>query len=175
MRAGAVPARKAARMLSALAQVRPFVHAEDYEADQHILIPLAVSGTDRELTLATRHLVSVAAPARDTEALAAAQRHCRTLLGRPGAGGVTEFTWRLDPEGAAFVHAAVDALGGPTPSADEPDTRPPPGNAAATPCSPSCNGAWPRPTGCPAAPGPRWSSPSTTTGSPGPCAAWAAP
>lgn len=132
VRSGAMPARKAARMLSALAQIRPFVDAADYEADQHILIPLAVNGTDRELTMATRHLVAWAAPERDTEALAAAQRQSRTLLERPGAGGVTEFTWRLNPEGAAFVRAAVDALGEPPPSADEPDTRSP-GNAAATP------------------------------------------
>src|SRR5690242_19735803 len=75
--------------------------------------------------LAPRHLVSVAAPARDTEALAAAQRQCRTLLERPGAGGVTEFTWRLDPEGAAFVHATLSALAGPSPDSGSPDTRSP--------------------------------------------------
>lgn len=125
VRAGTLPARKAARVLAALAHVRPFVDAEDYQADQHILIPLAVTGTDRELTLATRHLVACAAPDRDTEALAAAQRQSRALLERQGPGGLTEFTWRLDPEGAAFVHAAVSALGGPSPSADEPDLRSP--------------------------------------------------
>ena len=122
---GAVPARKAARVISALDRIRPFVTAEDYEADQHILIPLALTGTDKELTLATRHLVALAAPERDTDRLAAAQRQSRTLLERPGAGGVTEFTWRLDPEGAAFVHAALSALGGPSPDADSPDLRSP--------------------------------------------------
>jgi len=125
VRSGTLPARKAARVLSALAQVRPFVDHEDYEADQHILIPLAVTGTDRELTLATRHLVACAAPERDTETLAAAQRQSRALHERPGAGGVSEFTWRLDPEGAAFVHAAISALGGPAPEGDAPDTRSP--------------------------------------------------
>jgi hypothetical protein len=122
---GAVPARKAARVLSALDRIRPFVSAEDYEADQHILIPLALAGSDRELTLATRHLVALAAPARDVERLAASQRQSRTLLERPGTGGVTEFTWRLDPEGAAFVHAAISALGGPSTGADGPDLRSP--------------------------------------------------
>src|SRR6478672_1576044 len=125
VRSGTLPARKAARVLSALAQVRPFVDHEDYEADQHILIPLAVCGTDKELTLATRHLVACAVPERDTEALAAAQRQSRTLLERHGPGGVSEFTWRLDPEGAAYVHAAIDALAGPSPSVEEPDTRSP--------------------------------------------------
>ncbi|TQL56436.1 HNH endonuclease [Oryzihumus leptocrescens] len=125
VRSGLLPARKAARVLSALAQVRPFVDAEDYQADQHILIPLAATGTDRELTLATRHLIACAAPDRDTAALAAAQRQSRALLERPGAGGVTEFTWRLDPEGAAFVHAAISALGAPAPDGDAPDTRSP--------------------------------------------------
>ncbi|MGZ4742341.1 MAG: DUF222 domain-containing protein [Oryzihumus sp.] len=125
VRAGTLPARKAAQVLSALAQVRPFVDAQDYEADQHILIPLAVSGTDRELTLATRHLVACAAPERDTAALAAAQHQSRAQHERPGAGGVSEFTWRLDPEGAAFVHAAISALGGPAPEGEAPDTRSP--------------------------------------------------
>ena len=120
---GAVPVRKAARVLSALAQIRPFVDAEDYEADQHILIPLAVTGTDRELTLATRHLVAVAAPEHDTERLATAQRQARTLFERQAPGGVTELIWRLDPEGAAFVHAAISALGRPVPDADGPDPR----------------------------------------------------
>ena len=125
VQSGAVPGRKAARVLSALDQIRPFVDPEDYEADQHILIPLAMKGTDRELTIATRHLVAVAAPERDTERLARAQRQARSLRERQGAGGVTEFTWRLDAEGAAFVHAAISALSRPIPDADGPDPRSP--------------------------------------------------
>jgi hypothetical protein len=122
---GALPVRKAARVLSALAQIKPFVSAQDYVADQHILIPLAVTGTDRDLTMATRHLVAVAAPERDTERLATGQRQARSLTERPSAGGMTEFLWRLDPEGTAIVRAALSPLARPVPDADGPDPRSP--------------------------------------------------
>jgi hypothetical protein len=109
--AGVVSVRRAAAVLRAMDQVRPFVDADQYLADQDIVLPVAVGGTEKDLRAVVRHLVECARPQRDSDAFEDAQRRARGLSVRPGPGELTDFTWRLDPEGAAFVHAAIDPAG----------------------------------------------------------------
>jgi hypothetical protein len=47
------------------------------------------------------------------------------LSERAVAGGLAEFVWRLDSEGAAFVRAAIGPLAKPAPDGDGPDPRSP--------------------------------------------------
>lgn len=126
VRSGVLPLRKAARLVRALDQVAPFIEVEDYTAAQRILLPLAAAGTDRDWRLALEHLVAVAAPERDGEMQAMAQARARDFSERASTGGITEFVWRLDPEGAAVVHAVTMSLAAkPCPDDAGPDPRSP--------------------------------------------------
>ncbi len=122
---GVLPLRKAFRLLHALAQIEKFVTFEQYLADQQILLPLAIGGTDAELRKATNHLIECARPEADSDAYAAKQHQARSLTERAVGGDMTEFRWRLDPEGAAFVRAAIGPLAKPQPDEDGADQRSP--------------------------------------------------
>jgi hypothetical protein len=123
--AGEVPVRRADRVLRALEQIEPFLTFEQYVADQEIILPVAMTGTDRELRQVLRHLVECARPEQDSDDFEKAQRRGRGMYERAVAGDLTEFVLRLDPEGAAFVRAAVDPLAKPAPDGDGPDPRSP--------------------------------------------------
>jgi hypothetical protein len=123
--AGKVPVRKADRVLRALEQIEPFLAFEEYVADQAVILPVAMTGTDRELRQVLRHLVECARPGQDSDDFERAQRRGRGMYERAVAGDLTEFVVRLDPEGAAFVRAAVDPLAKPAPDGDGPDLRSP--------------------------------------------------
>jgi len=124
--AGRVPVRRAARLVRALERVAPFVTEQEYRGYQQIGLPLAACGTDKDLALGCAHLVAVVSPEWDGEDLAGAQRAARDLLRAAVDGGMVEFTWRLDPEGAAVVHAVThSAAPAPCPDHAGPDPRSP--------------------------------------------------
>jgi hypothetical protein len=121
--AGEVSVAKADRVLRALAQIEPFLTFEQYLADQEIILPVAMTGTDRQLRQVLRYLVECARPEDDSDEFEKKQRRGRGLSERAVAGGLEEFVWRLDPEGAAFVRAAIGPLSKPAPDQDGPDPR----------------------------------------------------
>lgn len=122
---GLLPLRKAFRLLHALSRIERFVSVADYLADQQILLPLAVGGTDAELRKGTNHLIDCARPEVDSDVYAARQRQARSLTERAAGGDMTDFRWLLDPEGAAFVRAAIGPLSKPAPDEDWADLRSP--------------------------------------------------
>ena len=125
VRAGEVSVRRADRVLAAMGQIEPFLTFEQHIADEQIVLPIAMTGTDRQLRLALAHLVACARPQDDSDEFEVKQRRGRGLFERAVAGGLAEFVWRLDPEGAAFVRAAIGPLAKPAPDEDGPDPRSP--------------------------------------------------
>jgi hypothetical protein len=95
--AGTVSVRRAAAVLRAMEQVRPFVDAGQYLADQDIVLPVAVGGSEKDLRAVVRHLVECARPQRDSDAFEAAQRRARGLSVRPGPGGADRLHLAVGP------------------------------------------------------------------------------
>jgi hypothetical protein len=116
---------QAARILRVLEQLEPYLDAETYARVQDEVIGTCTDGSsDRVLARVLRDLVDTYRPV-DSEKLEKAQHRNRGLYERASTGGTTEFVWRLDPEGAAFVQAAIGPLAKPVPDADGPDPRSP--------------------------------------------------
>jgi len=123
---GRVPVRRAARLVRALDQVAPFATEQEYRAYQAIVLPLAAAGSDKDLAQGCAHLVAVVRPQQEGQDLDRAQRAARDFSERPSTAGMVEFTWRLDPEGAAVVHAVThSAAAAPCPDHTGPDPRSP--------------------------------------------------
>ncbi len=125
VRAGDVSVRAADRVIKAMERIEPFLTFDQHVEDEQIVLPIAASGTDRQLRLALAHLVECASPDQDNEDLEAKQHRGRGLSERTVAGGLAEFIWRLDPEAAAYVRAAIGPLAKPVPDDDGPDPRSP--------------------------------------------------
>ncbi len=126
VRSGQVGVRAAERVIQAMDQMSPFLTFEQHVADEETVLPVAATGgTDRQLRQILRHLVECARPEADSDAFEDAQRRGRGLFERAVAGDLTEFVWRLAPEGASFVRAAIGALAKPAPDDDGPDPRSP--------------------------------------------------
>jgi hypothetical protein len=123
--AGRVRVDQAARVLRVLEQIQPYLDPDSYTACQDDLITTCTGGaSDRVLRRVLRDLVDEHKPV-DSDELEKAQKRNRGLYERTSTGGTTEFVWRLDPEGAAFVRAAIGPLAKPVPDEDGPDPRSP--------------------------------------------------
>lgn len=73
---------------------------------------------DRELRQAVRRTAPLLRSADEEASREARLRAGRALLSTKTRAGMTEYRWILDPEGAAFVDAAVSALSAPQPAPD---------------------------------------------------------
>jgi len=127
LREGALPLRRAARLVRCLARVRPVTEPETYEAHLTTLLGVASDPgyTDGELARVTDHLLSVALTEAEHEAAAAAQRDLRGVHESSLAdGSLTRFVVTADAEGAATLRAVLmSPLAAPTPDEDGPDPR----------------------------------------------------
>lgn len=85
----------------------------------------ALGLTPRELASAMTYAGLLFKRERLADEEADALRRGRPLIRRQGPAGLTEYRLRLEPEGSAFLDAALAELSGPVPEPDgEPDPRP---------------------------------------------------
>ncbi len=124
---GGVSVRRGARVLRALARLRPVVDAEGYDMAVGILLPVAADPryADKELAQVTDHLIGLALPDKDHEAKAKACREQRGVNESSLAdGSLVRFVVTTDAEGAATIRAVLASpLAAPAPDADGPDPR----------------------------------------------------
>lgn len=125
--AGTLLARRAARLLRALKQVRAVTDATTYAQDVAVLVPLAQRAdvSDAELARVADHLLAVALPEQEMQARERSQRELRGVNESSLAdGSLTRFIITADPEGAATLRAVLTSpLAAPAPDSEGPDPR----------------------------------------------------
>lgn len=126
---GVLPARRAARLLRCLRQIRPVTDPDTYEQCISILLPVATDTgyTDAELKKVTDHLLGLALSDAAHESRAKTARELRGVHESSLAdGSLTRFVVTADAEGAALVRAILNSpLAAPAPDEDGPDLRTP--------------------------------------------------
>lgn len=127
LEAGVLPLRRAARLVRALDKVRSVSSSEAYVDAVRVLVPVAtdLGYSDRDLRVATDHLVAVALPEKLTEARERALHDLRAVHTTTSAeGDLTRVVITADPEGAATIAAILSSpLAAPAPDADGLDPR----------------------------------------------------
>ena len=125
-----VPA--AAAILDFHTRVAPAADPDDLQVALTDLTQQAPTLTLEALHRLARHHTEQVRPPRDEDRLDAGRKASRELwFGQPATNGMVSFRGRLDPEGAAIVKSAIDALARPRPDTDEhgstiaPDPRTP--------------------------------------------------
>lgn len=117
---GGVPLRRLAKLLRSLGRVKPVCDAEAYAASVNILLPVVTDPdfSDRDLKIATDHLIECALPEADSAAEVAAARAMRGVYESSlGDGSHTRFIFTCDQTGAALFRSIfASPLAAPAPS-----------------------------------------------------------
>lgn len=120
--AGGVPIRRLAKLLRALDRVKPVCEGDAYEASVGILLPVVTDPdfSDRDLKIATDHLIECALPEADSQAAVAAAAAMRGVYESSLDGGaLTRFIVTCDQEGTALFRSILTSpLAAPTPQPD---------------------------------------------------------
>ncbi|CAN5578708.1 HNH endonuclease signature motif containing protein [soil metagenome] len=127
-RAGGVPLRRLAKLLRSLGRIAPVCTSQAYEASVAVLLPVVADPgfTDKDLKIATDHLLECALPDKDKAAATAAATACREIHESSlGDGSLTRFVMTCDAPGAALIRAIMASpLAAPAPDDDTgPDER----------------------------------------------------
>lgn len=139
VRDGAVSVDKAAVIVRFRDDVVTFADPDQVEQVVDTMIEAAPQLGVRELRRLASHGRASLRPPEQVEDEAQRLRAARSLTKIGRCAGMTEYLWRLDPEGSAVLDAAVDALARPRPDLDwsrwpsgQPDGSSDAGKGAAT-------------------------------------------
>lgn len=124
---GALPVRRAARLLRCLRQIRPVTDPDTYQESISILLPVATGAgySDTDLKKVSDHLLGLALSDTAHEARAKTAHELRGVHESSlGDGSLTRFVITADSDGAAIIRAILGSpLAAPAPDEDGPDPR----------------------------------------------------